>query len=139
MTDLPVVVPDVTADVLPFWDGAATDRLVIPRCRDCATFVWYPRAMCPECHSVDVAWVEVSGGGTIYSFTISHRAAGAWADHVPYVIAYVELDEGPRVLTNIVGADLDALRIGDPVTPVFHAAGATKVLRFTPASRAGGG
>jgi uncharacterized OB-fold protein len=76
--------------------------------------------------------VQASGRGTVYSFTVSHRGMGPWSDHAPYVVAYVELEEGPRVLTNVVGADLDALRIGDAVEAVFQPAGETKVLRFRP-------
>jgi uncharacterized OB-fold protein len=81
-----------------------------------------------------VEWVDASGRGTVYSFTVNQRGQGPWAEHAPYVIAYVQLDEGPRVLTNIVGADPDQIRVGDAVTAVFQPAGSTKVLRFTPAS-----
>jgi uncharacterized OB-fold protein len=69
----------------------------------------------------------------VYSFTVSHRGMGPWASHAPYVIAYVELEEGPRVLTNLVDCDPGAVRIGDPVTAVFQPAGNTKLVRFTPA------
>lgn len=131
--ELPAVAPDPGGEDAPFWDAAAEDRLVLPRCRACATFVWYPRTFCASCHSSGVDWVEVSGRGTVYSFTVSHRGMGPWREHAPYVIAYVELEEGPRVLTNLVGADPDSVRIGDRVRAVFQPAGATKLLRFCPA------
>jgi uncharacterized OB-fold protein len=95
-------------------------------------FIWYPRRFCPDCHSLDVEWTEASGKGAVYSFTVTYRGSGPWAEEAPYVVAYVQLDEGPRVLTNIVGVDPETVRIGDPVTAVFELAGSTKVLRFTP-------
>lgn len=130
---LPAVPPNPGPEDAEFWRAAAEDRLVLPRCRSCGTFIWYPRGFCPDCHGEDVEWVPASGRGTIYSFTVTQRGAGPWAEHAPYVIAYVELEEGPRVMTNVVGADPDSVRIGDTVTAVFEPAGTTKVLRFTPA------
>jgi uncharacterized OB-fold protein len=128
---LPVIEPQPGPDDQPFWDAAAEDRLVLPRCRACGTYVWYPRTFCPACRTFGVDWVPASGRGTVYSFTVSTRGRGPWAEHAPYVIAYVELDEGPRVMTNIVGVDPDSVRIGDAVMAAFEPAGATKVLRFT--------
>ena len=132
---LPSVEPTPTADDAPFWSAAAEGRLVLPRCRTCSTYIWYPRSICPACHSTDIEWVPGTGRGTVYSFTVNSRGFGPWADATPYVIAYVELDEGPRVLTNIVGADVaQSVHIGQAVTAVFEPAGSTQVLRFTPAS-----
>jgi uncharacterized OB-fold protein len=128
---LPAVPPDPGPDDAPFWEAAALGRLVLPRCRGCGNFIWYPRTFCPDCHTSGVDWVNASGRGTIYSFTVNQRGSGPWADYGPYVIAYVQLEEGPRVLTNIVGADPDQVAIGAAVTAVFEPAGATKVLRFT--------
>jgi uncharacterized OB-fold protein len=131
---LPAVAPTPTPEDSPFWAAAAEDRLVLPRCRACGTYIWFPRAFCPDCHSSDIEWAAATGRGSVYSFTVNHRGAGPWAELVPYVIAYVELEEGPRVLTNIVDADPAAVRIGDAVVAVFEPAGETKVLRFRPAS-----
>ena len=131
--ELPVVEPSPNADDAPFWEAAARDRLVLPRCRSCATFIWYPRGFCPACHTGDVEWVEASGLGTVYSLTVAHAGTGQWSPHAPFVIAYVELDEGPRVLTNIVGTEPGSVSIGDQVAAVFEAAGTTKLLRFRPA------
>ncbi len=131
---LPAVAPDPNPDDAPFWAAAAEGRLILPRCNSCGGFIWYPRTFCPDCHTIGVEWVDASGRGTVYSFTVNQRGQGPWADHSPYVIAYVQLDEGPRVLTNIVGADPDQIRVGDAVTAVFEPAGATQVLRFTPAA-----
>ena len=98
----------------PYWDAAADGRMVLPHCTACGTVIWYPRGWCPDCLSRAVEWVETSGRGTIYSHTTVRRGAPS-AFEVPYVLAYVELDEGPRVLTNIVTDDPDALRVGQPV------------------------
>jgi uncharacterized OB-fold protein len=129
---LPANAPNPGPDDALFWEAAARDRLVLPHCPACGTFIWYPRSFCPDCHAPEIEWTDVSGHGTVYSFTVCQRGPGPWAERVPYVIAYVELDEGPRVLTNIVGASPERVRIGDRVTAVFEPAGATKVLRFTP-------
>jgi len=130
---LPGVGPDPGPEDAPFWEAAAAAKLRLPRCRSCSTVIWYPRSFCPDCHSEDVEWFDAAGTGSIYSYTVSRRGMGPWADHAPYVIAYVELDEGPRVLTNVVGANPDELRIGDRVEAVFEPAGSTNVLRFRPA------
>ena len=131
-TSLPVIAPDPGPEDAPFWAAAATGRLSLPRCRQCSTVIWYPRSFCPDCHSTDIEWFDAAETGTVYSYTVSHRGMGPWADHAPYVIAYVELDAGPRLLTNIVGADPSSVRIGDRVRAVFEPAGATSIVRFTP-------
>jgi hypothetical protein len=128
---LPILEPSLVAEQAPFWDAAARSELVLPRCRSCREFIWYPRAFCPNCHTSMVDWMPASGHGTVYSFTVVARGVGVWADYTPYVVAYVELDEGPRVLTNIVGPGADTIRIGCRVTARFDPAGDTKLLRFT--------
>lgn len=118
MSQLPTPTPHTTPETQPFWDAAAEDRLVLPHCDSCGEVVWYPRSFCPSCSSRDVTWSEVSGNGTVYSFTVVERGQGRWAEHSPYVLAYVELAEGPRVLTNIYG-DPDAVEVGSAVTARF--------------------
>jgi uncharacterized protein len=131
---LPTSDPIVSDETRPFWDGAAEGRLLLPRCQSCGHHVWYPRAHCTACHSSDLDWVELSGRGRIYSFSVVHRARGEWADHVPYVVAYVELDEGPRLLTNLVTDEPDALEIDQRVEVAFHRApSGGAVIRFVPA------
>ena len=117
---LPAPEPDVSDETAPFWDAAGEGRLALPRCRACGTYVWYPRGHCTSCHAVDLEWVDVSGRGTIYSFSVIRKAPGEWGAHVPFVLAYVELDEGPRLLTNVLTDDVEALAIDDPVEVVFH-------------------
>ena len=135
---LPTSEPVVSLETEPFWAAADEGRLVLPRCDACDTVIWYPRRFCPVCHTSAVSWFDASGRGTVYSFTIVRKGQGKWADVAPYVIAYVELDEGPRVLTNIVGTDPAEVRIGLPVVADFATSErddgeAFAVPRFRPA------
>lgn len=116
---LPVGEAAVTEDQRPFWDGAAEGRLVLPRCDRCATVIWYPRHLCPACGATDVTWFEASGRGTVYSYTVVHRGEGDFAGLPPYTIAYVELEEGPRVLANLLG-DTGGWSVGQAVRAVFE-------------------
>jgi hypothetical protein len=82
---------------------------------------FYPRAVCPSCLSSATEWVRARGRGTVYSFTVTHQSqAPGFRGELPYVLAIVELDEGPRLMTNIVGCAPDAVRIGLPVEVVFE-------------------
>jgi uncharacterized OB-fold protein len=90
--------------------------------------IWYPKGLCTECGSTDLEWIEASGRGTIYSYSTTWRALGQYAQVVPYVVAYVELEEGPRVITNIVGCEPAAISIGDPVIAVFDITGEGNAL-----------
>ncbi len=100
----------------PFQEAAAAGRFLVPQCSACGRLHWYPRALCPFCFSDDIAWQDASGRGTVYSYTVMRRAKP------PYVIAYVQLEEGPTMMTNIVDCNLDAVRIGMPVSLVFEPA-----------------
>ncbi|MGW9331727.1 Zn-ribbon domain-containing OB-fold protein [Bosea sp. NPDC055594] len=104
----------------PFWSAAKQHRLSIPRCKACNQHHFYPRELCPHCHSDELEWTDASGRGEIYSYTIARKPAGpAFAADVPYVVAMITLDEGPRMLTNISTADVDSVRIGDRVRVKF--------------------
>lgn len=138
---LPAPDPWVDAEARPFWEAAAEERLLLPRCTGCQTVIWYPRGFCPECASFDVEWIELPGSGEVYSWTVSRRGQGPWAEAAPYVVAYVELDlpdgmdgPGPRVLTNVVDCDPDAVAVGDRVQAVFHPTErGVALVRFRPA------
>jgi uncharacterized OB-fold protein len=134
-TGLPAPAPHVTPETKPYWDATTEGRLLLRTCRACAAVIWYPRSLCPECGSFDTEWTEASGRGTIFTFSVNRRGQGAYRGASPYVLAYVELEEGPRMMTNIVDCDVDAIRIGDPVRVVFHDTGADAALpRFRPAT-----
>lgn len=130
---LPAPPPPVNPETQPFWEATAQGRLSLARCRRCQTVIWYPRAICPECHSTEIEWFDASGRGTVYSYTVNHRGDGPYRDAGPYVLAYVELEEGPRVMTNLVEVDHDQLAVGMPVEVVFSDTGQGNALyRFRP-------
>jgi uncharacterized OB-fold protein len=132
-TSLPTVSPSPNADDQTFWDGLLEDRVSLPRCVACEHIIWYPRPVCPACSGTDVEWFEATGAGSIYSFSVTRKIPGRWSGSVPFVLAYVELDEGPRVLTNIVDTDVESVHIGQRVRAVFHdATDGGALLRFTP-------
>jgi hypothetical protein len=138
-TELPAPAPDVNPETRAYWDATAQGRLLLKRCLDCGSVIWYPRALCPDCASMRTEWFASAGRGRVYSYTINHRGQGAYSGAGPYVLAYVELDEGPRVMTNIVGADLlgegpGAVAVGLRVEVVFDDTGeGTALPRFRPA------
>lgn len=105
----------------PFWDACKRRELIIQRCRNCAEHQFYPRSMCASCGSQDLHWVQASGSGTVLTWTVvRHPVSPAYADDVPYVIALVELDEGPRMMSQIVGSDPDSIRTGMTVEVCFE-------------------
>jgi uncharacterized OB-fold protein len=132
---LPAPAPAVTPETEEFWAATGEGRLLLRRCDDCGTVIWYPRAHCPACGGPHTSWIDASGKGTVYTFTVVHRSGvEGYRDVLPYIIAYVELDEGPRVLTNIVECDPASVEVGMPVTAVFHDTGEGNALfRFRPA------
>lgn len=112
--------PKPDKDSAVYWDAARSHKLVLQQCLECQRFRFYPRSVCPHCLSDTFEWREASGRGHIYSFTVIHRApTPAFRDRVPYVLALIELQEGVRMMTNIVGCDPDAVRIGESVEVVF--------------------
>ena len=139
MTALPAPAPPVNDETAPFWAALADGRLELPVCDACGHHIWYPRTWCPVCQSDAVTWTALSGDGTVYARTILHKAMGAWGAAAPFVIAYVELEEGPRVLTNVLTDDPASVAIGTPVEAVFvpvdepeAGSPATHLLRFVP-------
>ena len=109
----------------PFWDGAREGRLMLPRCTNCNRVHWYPRLICPTCHSMDIEWIEASGEGHIHTYAVQHRAFGGWAEEVPYVTAYIDLREGDRMMTVLRGVDPtkpEDIKIGARVRVEFEAA-----------------
>jgi uncharacterized OB-fold protein len=114
----PLPTPDPATE--PYWAAAREHRLSMPRCEACGEFHFYPRPICPHCGTARLTWAEVSGNGTVYSFTIVQRAPSpAFADMVPYVVAIVALDEGPHLMSNIVDCSAEQVRIGMPVRVTF--------------------
>jgi len=113
--------PRIDEETRGYWEACARHELYVQRCRNCGTKRFYARAVCPKCLSSDTEWLRASGRGTVYSFTVTHQnQAPGFREELPYVLAYVELAEGPRMMTNIVGCAPDAVRIGMPVEVVFE-------------------
>jgi uncharacterized protein len=123
-----IPVPPVTPETRPFWEAAAAGRLLIKTCTSCGQPHYYPRSICPFCGNDRMEWHDASGRGTIYSYSVMRRVP------VPYAIAYVTLEEGVTMMTNIVDCDLDAIRIGQAVRVVFKPTeGGPPVPMFAPA------
>ena len=123
---LPAPKPD--PETKPYWDAAGAGKLMLKRCRQCGRAHHYPRALCPFCLG-ETEWLETRGTGVIYSFSVMRRAP------IPYTIAYVTLDEGVTMMTNIVDCDFDALAIGQRVRLVMKPSdGGPPVPMFTQAT-----
>ncbi|GMU79231.1 MAG: hypothetical protein AMXMBFR46_20240 [Acidimicrobiia bacterium] len=115
--DLPTPDPETA----PFWDGANDHRLLIKRCRACGRAHFYPRPFCPHCWSAEVEWFEASGRATLYTWSIVHQNdLPPFHERVPYVAALVDLEEGPRMMTNVVDCPFDALEAGMELEVVFE-------------------
>lgn len=139
MTDYTKPLPKFDPVTAPFWDSLQKEKIEVQRCDDCESFVFYPRALCPHCSSRWLKWTPVSGRGRIYTLTIVHKAPGpTFQSDAPYVVALVELDEGCRMMTNIieVAADPNGVKIGMPVEIVYdHVTQAVTLPKFRPVAR----
>ena len=103
-----------------FWDGCRAGRFLIKRCNACREFHFYPRPFCPKCWSDDVEWAEASGRARLYTYSVVHaNDLPPWPERVPYVAAVVDLEEGPRVMTNVEGCAFEDLAIGMPLVVDF--------------------
>lgn len=131
MTTNKKALPQPTPETKEFWDGLNDHKFLLQRCNVCQRAYFYPRAFCPQldCHSRQVESFQASGTGTLYSYVINTRPMPGFEGEVPYVIAVVELDEGPRLMTNLVdvaGGDVDAkaatLEVGAAVEVVYEQA-----------------
>lgn len=134
MADRPLPVPTPTSQ--PFWDGLRQHRLLLQHSPSTGQWVYYPRNLAPGTLADDLEWREAAGAGVVYTFTIARRpTAPAWEGASPQLIAVVELDEGPKVTTELVGIAPEAVRIGLRVRAVFEdvPGRAVTLLRFAPA------
>lgn len=107
----------------PFWDACREHRLVVPRCPDCGTTRFPPGPFCPECRSQRVEWVDLPGTGTVFSYTIVSRSlTPEMDDSIPYAPVVIALDDagGRRLISCVVDAEIDSLRVGAPVRVVWE-------------------
>ena len=118
----------------PFWDGLDEGVVRVQRCADCREYQFYPRPHCVACLSERLDWVLLSGRGKVYSFTVVRRAMNpAFAADVPYAYAIVELDEGPRLMTNVVGCAVEDVEVDMPVRAVYdRVTSEITLLKFEP-------
>mgnify|MGYP003575054132 CR=1 FL=1 len=132
--------PVSNPDSQVYWDGARENRLMIRKCKSCGTTHFLPRYLCPSCWSTELEWVAASGRGIVHSYTVIRRAPlPEFADRVPYLVALIDLEEGPRMMANILGADALDTRVGDQVEVCFEERGeGAKVPQFSRRAGAGG-
>jgi uncharacterized OB-fold protein len=133
MSELRFDLPVVDATTQPYWDGLAEGVLRIKRCDGCGRSHFYPRPFCPHCWSERVVWQDTSGYGTLYTFSVVRaNDLPPFGKRVPYVAAVVQLDEGPRVMTNLVDCEIDEVWIGMPVEAVFREVDGLTLAYFRP-------
>ena len=104
----------------PFWEAAKRHELVLQRCKDCGDYIFYPREVCSHCLSSNLEWTKACGKGKVNSYTVVRTAAHpGFKDDVPYVLAIIELAEGPRLTSNVIGCNVEDVKIDMPVSAVF--------------------
>ena len=104
----------------PFWEATKQHELILPHCNACSHTFFYPRETCPNCLSDDLGWVQASGKGRVHTFTIIRQPANAaFHEDIPYIYSMIELEEGPRMITNVVECGVEDVKINMPVTVVF--------------------
>ena len=119
-------IPQPSPEMKVFWEGTKAGKLMLPRCMNCNRVHWYPRFICPHCHSTELEWIEGTGEGKIHTFAVQYRAFGGWVEELPFVTAYIDLKEGDRMLTVLRGVD--------PTKPETIKIGADVRVEFEPAS-----
>jgi len=113
--------PIVNTWARPFWDAAKEERLIIQQCDDCGKHVFYPRIACPHCAMGSLKWVEASGKGMVYSYTVVEaNAPSAFLDDMPFVVAVIRLEEGVQLLSNVIGCDPHSVECDMPVEVTFE-------------------
>jgi uncharacterized protein len=122
-------VPTITDLSRPHWEGCQRGELMVQRCEDCGAYVFIPDIACDQCLSSKLDWVQSSGKGQLYSYTVIHRPQRPEFD-APYVGAIIELEEGWHMLSNLIGPDIDSLQIGAPVEVVFVPRGGLALPMF---------
>lgn len=123
MSSYPKPLPEVTPLTKPFWEASKRGELLLQRCKNCSTYIWYPRHICISCGSRELEWVKASGRGKVYSYTVVRQVIGnspEFSKEIPFVVAEIELDEGVRICSNIVGVKPEDVSIGMPVEVFFE-------------------
>lgn len=114
-------VPEPTPHSARYWEGLNERRLLLQKCPQCGRIRHYPQPMCPSCHSMEIEWIDASGGGKVHSWTITHHAFHpGFREKLPYILATVDLNEGVRMNAELRGVQPERLRIGLPVRVAFE-------------------
>jgi uncharacterized OB-fold protein len=127
-------IPTPSVETRPYWSNLRERRLTLPKCNACGHFWFPPSVLCPNCHSDDYSWADASGRGTVFSYVVFHRVYHpGFADEVPYVVAIIELEEGPRILSNVVGIEPDCVFCEMPVQVQYvDISSETTIPKFIP-------
>ncbi len=130
-------IPGPDEESAPFFEGAHQHRLMLMRCDDCGRFRYPARDRCDACWSTSTSWVQASGRGTVYTFGLMHQVYHpGFRDQIPYNVTVVELEEGPRMTTNIVGLPNDQIRVGMAVEVMFEEiSNGISLPKFQPAAQ----
>ena len=130
----PRPLPAIDDESRPYWEAARSHQLALQRCSACGRYVFYARALCPHCHREALEWTSASGAGVVYSFTVVRRPPSeAFAAFTPYVVALIDLDEGPRLLSTLRIEDPALARVGQRVTVTFEDLDGVTLPVFEPA------
>ena len=114
-------VPGVSSDTEKYWKALLEHKLLLPKCNHCQKVNFPPRPFCPDCLDFDVTWTEMSGRGKVHTYSVVYQnKSPGFADEVPYVVGYIELEEGPQMMSNIVDCDPESVRIDQPVEIVYR-------------------
>ena len=135
MSEYAKPLPYPTVESEPFWEGCKRHELLLPQCRQCAGYWFPPAATCPHCWSTEWDWRKASGRGRIYSFGVYHRVYHpGFENDLPYVFAVIQLEEGPRLVSNVINESPEKLQCDTPVEVVFEDVTEDVTLyKFTPA------
>ena len=127
--------PTPSALSRPFWEATKEGRFILQRCTQCREYVWVPQMACRKCLTETLEWTDASGRGTIYSYVVIHRAANP-AFKAPYTIVVVELEQGPRIVSDLIDIDPADVKIGMPVEVSIENVGPVGLYHFKPRTEA---
>jgi uncharacterized OB-fold protein len=134
VSDYKKPIPIASPESKPYWDALREHRLIVPTCKTCSHTWFPPTLLCPTCNSDDIGWRESSGRGKVYSYVVFHRVYHrGFAAEVPYIVALIELDEGPRLLSNVIGVTPEKVSCDMRVRVVYEDITDSKTLpKFIP-------
>lgn len=113
--------PRTDLDLDAYWEGCKRHELMLQRCRSCGSYIFHPRRYCGDCWSDDTEWVKSAGTGVVYTYSVIRQAGHSFfRDKLPYIIGYVELDEGIRMMTNFIDVEPEQIKVGMPVEVAFE-------------------